>query len=136
MSDLPQHRVQQVLDKVRLCNSVVVVAMLMDGECVEHNAGAVVPTFQSVLSCAHELGHSLGSGHDCTLSGSSTQACTALEGSVCVPANADGGHYLMYPSVSADDTRANYKHFSTCSLQSIAAVMAVCVACPSHTYTT
>eukprot|EP00050_Salpingoeca_kvevrii_P022706 m.130873 g.130873 ORF g.130873 m.130873 type:complete len:904 (+) comp9797_c0_seq1:112-2823(+) len=79
--------------------------------------GAIVPFFQSVLSSTHEFGHSLGASHDCVLS-----ACASLSGSQCVPTEAQGGPYIMFPLVRADE-HENAHIFSPCSVDEIANII-------------
>lgn len=70
-----------------------------------HNRGALLPTYLTALTLAHELGHSFGSPHD------------PEDNKACVPEGADG-NFLMYP-YSSPGNEPNNNLFSTCSINYI-----------------
>eukprot|EP00043_Microstomoeca_roanoka_P012706 m.123267 g.123267 ORF g.123267 m.123267 type:complete len:1065 (-) comp15566_c1_seq1:230-3424(-) len=90
---------------------------------------AVVAPWQTVLSTAHELGHNVGAAHTCDLAETSEAYCPAVVGTPCNPSEADGGPYLMYPSVAVDNTHSNAHFFSSCSIASIRDVLAAKGSC-------
>eukprot|EP00045_Choanoeca_perplexa_P012857 m.142493 g.142493 ORF g.142493 m.142493 type:complete len:866 (+) comp16160_c0_seq1:343-2940(+) len=87
------------------------------------NTGAA--SWQMVLSTAHEIGHNLGASHTCEFQGSfSAGQCDNIVGSdPCNPSDAQGGPFIMYPAVAADDSHPNARSFSSCSLAAITDVV-------------
>lgn len=98
------------------------------------SSGSVVPTWQNVLSTAHELGHNFGAAHDCEFVQSSDRTnvaiCSAAIGkTVCNPNDAQGGPFIMHPSVATTDDHKNARVFSPCSLAQVANVLRVKGSC-------
>ena len=72
----------------------------------------VVPHLQSVLVLSHEVGHNFGSPHDCSTD-------CALGDLPCVPSDANGGTFIMYPSITNNLGATNAAKFSPCSISNM-----------------
>lgn len=97
--------------------------------------GASVPLWQTVKTMAHELGHNMGAQHDCCPQAGGCDRtryglCQDGPGShSCYPTNANGGVFLMFPSISPDSTLGNEQRFSPCTLTAVRETVAAKGAC-------
>ena len=87
------------------------------GYSTTRTSGGAMAEWQLHRVTAHEVGHNLGSPHDC---GSASAAITSC--STQGTCNPSGGGFLMYPSIANRETAIS-RTFSSCSQNSIAATI-------------